>query len=97
MLCVDIMRQRGDITEDEWNFFLRGSTGVDRVGSTLVQPAIFVVHALYTSNTDAFIPTIEALRAPVNHCVLSLPYCAMYYPGVDCRSVLRNLMYPGSV
>ena len=27
MLCSEIMRQRGDISDLEWNFFLRGSTG----------------------------------------------------------------------
>lgn len=29
MLCAEIMRQRGTITDGEWNFFLRGATGVD--------------------------------------------------------------------
>lgn len=31
MLCVDIMRQSNKITDSEWNFFLRGSAGVDKV------------------------------------------------------------------
>lgn len=31
MLCVDIMRQAGDITDAEWNFFLRGAAAVDKV------------------------------------------------------------------
>lgn len=31
MLCVDIMRQAGDISDVEWNFFLRGVAAVDKV------------------------------------------------------------------
>ena len=31
MLCVDIMRQDGDISDAEWNFFLRGAAAVDKV------------------------------------------------------------------
>ncbi|XP_010633543.1 dynein heavy chain 6, axonemal [Fukomys damarensis] len=30
MLCVDIMRQQGSLTEAEWNFFLRGSAGMEK-------------------------------------------------------------------
>ncbi|XP_069092738.1 dynein axonemal heavy chain 6 isoform X2 [Pleurodeles waltl] len=30
MLCVDIMRQKQEITEPEWNFFLRGAAGMDK-------------------------------------------------------------------
>ena len=32
MLCGEILRQRGDILDAEWNFFLRGSGGLDKVG-----------------------------------------------------------------
>ena len=35
MLCADIMRQAGDISDAEWNFFLRGSAGVDKVQTIL--------------------------------------------------------------
>ena len=31
MLCVDIMRQAGEISDAEWNFFLRGAAAVDKV------------------------------------------------------------------
>lgn len=31
MLCIDIMRQREELTDVEWNFFLRGSGGLDKV------------------------------------------------------------------
>ena len=31
MLCVDIMRQAGLISDSEWNFFLRGAAGVEKV------------------------------------------------------------------
>lgn len=31
MLCGDIMRQQGIITDAEWNYLLRGSGGMDKV------------------------------------------------------------------
>ena len=31
MVCIDILRHSGDISDEEWNFFLRGTTGVDKV------------------------------------------------------------------
>ena len=31
MLCVEIMRQQGRLTEAEWTFFLRGSAGLEKV------------------------------------------------------------------
>lgn len=31
MLCIEIMRQREELTDVEWNFFLRGSAGLDKV------------------------------------------------------------------
>ena len=34
MLCGEIMRQRGDISDNEWNFFLRGSGSLDKVRFT---------------------------------------------------------------
>ncbi|XP_074253710.1 dynein axonemal heavy chain 6 isoform X1 [Saimiri boliviensis] len=30
MLCVEIMRQQGTLTDAEWNFFLRGSAGLEK-------------------------------------------------------------------
>nr|XP_015200901.1 PREDICTED: dynein heavy chain 6, axonemal [Lepisosteus oculatus] len=30
MLCIEIMRQKGEISDAEWNFFLRGSAGIDK-------------------------------------------------------------------
>ncbi|XP_012629713.3 dynein axonemal heavy chain 6 [Microcebus murinus] len=30
MLCVEIMRQKGSLTDAEWNFFLRGSAGLEK-------------------------------------------------------------------
>ncbi|KAE8631104.1 hypothetical protein XENTR_v10001083 [Xenopus tropicalis] len=30
MLCVEIMRHKGEISETEWNFFLRGAAGLDK-------------------------------------------------------------------
>ncbi len=31
MLCCEIMKTRGEINDAEWNFFLRGAAGMDRV------------------------------------------------------------------
>ena len=31
MLCVELMRQQGSLTDAEWNFFLRGSAGLEKV------------------------------------------------------------------
>ncbi|KAM4809142.1 dynein axonemal heavy chain 6 [Rhinophrynus dorsalis] len=39
MLCVEIMRQKGEVSESEWNFFLRGAAGVDKVHPT--KPDVF--------------------------------------------------------
>uniref|UniRef100_A0A8D0TJA1 AAA+ ATPase domain-containing protein n=1 Tax=Sus scrofa TaxID=9823 RepID=A0A8D0TJA1_PIG len=30
MLCVELMRQQGSLTDAEWNFFLRGSAGLEK-------------------------------------------------------------------
>ncbi|CAJ0967781.1 unnamed protein product, partial [Ranitomeya imitator] len=30
MLCIEIMRQKEEITESEWNFFLRGAASLDK-------------------------------------------------------------------
>lgn len=32
MLCVEIMRQRGEISEAEWQYFLRGAASLEKVG-----------------------------------------------------------------
>ena len=34
MLCADIMRQEDKIKQTEWNFFLRGTAGVEKVISS---------------------------------------------------------------
>uniref|UniRef100_A0A670K7B3 Dynein axonemal heavy chain 6 n=1 Tax=Podarcis muralis TaxID=64176 RepID=A0A670K7B3_PODMU len=31
MLCIEIMRQKEELTDLEWNFFLRGAAGLDKV------------------------------------------------------------------
>lgn len=31
MLCVEILRQSNEISDEEWNFFLRGATAVVKV------------------------------------------------------------------
>ena len=37
MMCAEIMRQAGNISDEEWNFFLRGAGSIDKV-SYLFQP-----------------------------------------------------------
>ena len=32
MLCAEILREREEITSEEWNYFLRGSASLERVG-----------------------------------------------------------------
>ena len=39
MLCGEIMRQAGQISDTEWNIFLRGPSGVEKVCGS---------HAVYT-------------------------------------------------
>lgn len=41
MLCVDIMRQAGDISDAEWNFFLRGAAAVDKVSGKAKTSILF--------------------------------------------------------
>ena len=31
MMCTDIMRERDEISDAEWNFFLRGTGGIEKV------------------------------------------------------------------
>uniref|UniRef100_A0A4W3JLA8 Dynein axonemal heavy chain 6 n=1 Tax=Callorhinchus milii TaxID=7868 RepID=A0A4W3JLA8_CALMI len=31
MLCIEILRQKGEISDVEWNYFLRGSSGMDKI------------------------------------------------------------------
>lgn len=45
MLCVDIMRQQEQLTEAEWNFFLRGSAGMEKVPETY-REGIMLSHLL---------------------------------------------------
>jgi hypothetical protein len=34
MLCAEILREREEISTEEWNYFLRGSASLERVGSS---------------------------------------------------------------
>ena len=36
MLCGEIMRQAGQITDTEWNLFLRGPPGTEKVYTTQI-------------------------------------------------------------
>lgn len=40
MLCVEIMRQQGLLTEAEWNFFLRGAAGMEKVAEGKTLPPV---------------------------------------------------------
>uniref|UniRef100_A0A4W6E6H0 Dynein axonemal heavy chain 6 n=1 Tax=Lates calcarifer TaxID=8187 RepID=A0A4W6E6H0_LATCA len=35
MLCVEIMRQRGEISDEEWQHFIRGATSLEKVRSSI--------------------------------------------------------------
>ena len=32
MLCAEILRERKDISDEEWNYFLRGTASLEKVG-----------------------------------------------------------------
>lgn len=33
MLCVEVMKQQGEISDAEWQFFLRGASSLEKVGA----------------------------------------------------------------
>lgn len=43
MLCVEIMREAGDISDAEWNFFLRGAIAVDKVFTVVIIIFIYLL------------------------------------------------------
>lgn len=45
MLCGEILRQKGDISDTEWNYFLRGSGSLDKVRFTRERHARARAHA----------------------------------------------------
>ena len=54
MLCGEIMRQRDEISDAEWNFFLRGSGSLEKVRLTGKRQMAHVVerHAQYRHTKD---------------------------------------------
>ncbi|KAG2466381.1 DYH6 protein, partial [Polypterus senegalus] len=51
MLCIEIMRQKGKISDAEWNYFLRGAAGVER--ELIGKPAIpWLTDALWMTCCD---------------------------------------------
>lgn len=54
MLCGEIMRQRDEISDAEWNFFLRGSGSLDKVRHTRKRHMAHVAgrHAQYRRTKD---------------------------------------------
>ena len=55
MLCGEIMRQRGDISDNEWNFFLRGSGSLDKVRILRTRGAIhysFYIMKIYLNSSS---------------------------------------------
>ena len=55
MLCGEIMRQRGDISDNEWNFFLRGSGSLDKVRILRTRGAIhysFYIMTIYLNSSS---------------------------------------------
>uniref|UniRef100_A0A8C9WNZ6 Dynein axonemal heavy chain 6 n=1 Tax=Scleropages formosus TaxID=113540 RepID=A0A8C9WNZ6_SCLFO len=43
LLCVEIMRQRGEVSDAEWQHFLRGTAGIEKVSAAVLQPCAFVL------------------------------------------------------
>ena len=41
MLCAEILREREEISTDEWNYFLRGSASLERVGRCYLYDCFF--------------------------------------------------------
>ena len=54
MLCGEIMRQRDELSDAEWNFFLRGSGSLDKVRLTGKRQMVHVAgrHAHYRRTKD---------------------------------------------
>jgi hypothetical protein len=53
MLCAEILREREEISTEEWNYFLRGSASLERVGSSY--SLVFIAICLVGNTTLAFV------------------------------------------
>ncbi|XP_072261492.1 dynein axonemal heavy chain 6 [Pyxicephalus adspersus] len=70
MLCIEIMRQKGEITESEWNFFLRGAAGLDKEHP--IKPDVpWLSDVIWMSCCDLeeILPCFKGIKADI----LSLP------------------------
>ncbi|XP_051785909.1 dynein axonemal heavy chain 6 [Erpetoichthys calabaricus] len=66
MLCIEVMRQKGKISDAEWNYFLRGAAGVER--ELIGKPAIpWLTDALWMTCCDIEerLPCFKGLRREV--------------------------------
>lgn len=54
ILCAEIMKTAGKITDEEWNYFLRGTAGMDRVSKSILTgpKSIFVLNLLICYGSD---------------------------------------------
>ena len=67
MLCGEIMRQREDISDNEWNFFLRGSGSLDKVRIPLTRGVMhysFYIMKIYLNVSSLlFMSRVDFLNA----------------------------------
>lgn len=66
MLCAEILRERGEISTEEWNYFLRGSPSLERVSCdySLVYMMLnnknLIIHSIYcVVNYLCFTPSVQ--------------------------------------
>ena len=72
MLCGEIMRQRGDISDSEWNFFLRGSGSLDKV--RILRPSGVMHYSFYIMKIYRNFSNLCCLWAVLIFSILKRPY-----------------------
>ncbi|XP_073398257.1 dynein axonemal heavy chain 6 [Dendrobates tinctorius] len=63
MLCIEIMRQKEEITESEWNFFLRGAASLDKERPT--KPDVPWLHDVFWNSCcdlEEMLPCFKGLK-----------------------------------
>jgi len=63
MMCTDIMRERDEISDAEWNFFLRGTGGIEK--DYPPKPAISWLHEndwKSCCNLEEFLPVFQGIK-----------------------------------
>ncbi|XP_015770017.1 PREDICTED: dynein heavy chain 6, axonemal-like [Acropora digitifera] len=66
MLCGEIMRQKGDISDNEWNFFLRGSGSLDKERPPKPDVSWLTEHTWHTCcDLEDFLPAFAGLKEEI--------------------------------